>query len=66
MLWWLSAINESDLIAFPEVLNIEPLAWGIGKHNMALLDQVNTLIAQWTKDGTSKKIIQNWIPNFGR
>ena len=65
IVWWLSAINERDLIAFPEVLNIEPLAWGVAKHNMMLLDEVNTLIAQWEKDGTSKKIIQNWIPMFG-
>jgi polar amino acid transport system substrate-binding protein len=66
VVWWLSAMNERDLIAFPEVLNIEPLAWGVGKHNMALLDEVNALLAQWEKDGTSKKIIQNWIPSFGR
>ncbi|MCK5676755.1 MAG: transporter substrate-binding domain-containing protein [Verrucomicrobia bacterium] len=63
-IWWLSAINESALVAFPDVLNVEPLAWGVGKHNIALLDEVNALIAQWGEDGTSKKIIQNWIPSF--
>ena len=66
VIWWLSAVNESDLIAFPELLNIEPLAWGVGKHNMALLDEVNALIAQWGKDGTSNKVIQNWIPGVGQ
>lgn len=65
-IWWQSAINESDLVAFPKVYNVEPIAWGIGKHNMALLDEVNALIAQWNKDGTSKKIILNWIPSFGQ
>ncbi|MEN7973753.1 MAG: transporter substrate-binding domain-containing protein [Verrucomicrobiota bacterium] len=66
IVWWLSAINESSLVAFREVLNVEPLAWGVAKHNMALLDQVNAQLAQWEKDGTSKKIIQNWIPSFGQ
>jgi len=62
MVWWLSALNESDLVAFADVLNIEPLAWGIRKSDMALLEQVNVLVAQWEKDGTSRKIRENWIP----
>jgi len=66
MVWWLSALNESDLVAFPELLNVEPLAWGVRKSDMALLDQLNALVVQWGKDGSSKKIIRNWIPNFGR
>jgi len=64
--WWLSAMNESDLVAFPDVLNVEPLAWGVRKSDMALLDQLNALVVQWGKDGTSKKIIQNWIPTIGQ
>jgi polar amino acid transport system substrate-binding protein len=66
VVWWLAAVNESDLLAFPELLNVEPLAWGIGKHNMALLEEVNVLISQWDKDGTSRKIMRNWIPHSGR
>ena len=66
MVWWLSAMNESDLVAFPDVLNIEPLAWGMRKSDTALLDQINALVDQWTKDDTSKKIIHNWIPVFGQ
>ncbi len=65
VVWWLSAVNERDLIAFPEVLNIEPLAWGIAKHNMMLLDEINALLAQWEKDGTSTKIFKNWLPMLG-
>ena len=61
---WLSAVNERDLIAFPEVLNVEPLAWGVAKHNMMLLDEVNAQLAQWEKDGTSARILQNWLPMF--
>jgi polar amino acid transport system substrate-binding protein len=64
MLWWIYAHNESDLIAFPDVLNFEPLAWGVRKGNTELLDQVNALVAQWEKDGTTQKIIKKWIPGF--
>ncbi len=64
--WWLSAMNESDLVAFIDVLNVEPMAWGVRKNNRALLDQINALVAQWTEDGTSKKIILNWIPSLGQ
>ncbi|MDH3981869.1 MAG: transporter substrate-binding domain-containing protein [Kiritimatiellaceae bacterium] len=66
VIWWLSAGNERELVAFQEVLNVEPLAWGVAKHNMALLDEVNAQLAQWNKDGSCQKIIQNWIPSFGR
>ena len=64
IIWWLSANNEAQIVAFPELLNVEPLAWGVGKHNAALLDEVNALVAQWETDGTSEKIIRNWIPSF--
>ena len=64
VVWWQSAVNERELIAFNELLNVEPLAWGIGRHNSALLDEVNALLTQWDRDGTSAKIIKNWIPTF--
>jgi ABC-type amino acid transport substrate-binding protein len=66
IIWWLSAINEEDLIAFPDVLNIEPLAWGIRKNDLELLDQVNALLVQWSADGSRQRIIKNWIPSFNR
>ena len=64
MVWWISAMNESELVAFPDVLNVEPLAWGVAKHNRKLLDEVDLLIAEWNKDGSREKIIKNWIPSF--
>lgn len=66
MVWWLSAMNESDLVAFPDVLNVEPLAWGLRKSDTELLDAINALVAKWEKDGASQKIIQKWIPAMGR
>lgn len=64
IVWWRSSMNERQLVAFPEVLNIEPVGWGIGRHNSALLDEVNALLAEWEKDGTSRKILSNWLPSF--
>jgi ABC-type amino acid transport substrate-binding protein len=64
IVWWLAANNEAEIVSFPELLNVEPLAWGVGKHNMALLDEINALVSQWEKNGTSEKIIKNWIPSF--
>jgi len=64
MVWWLYAHNESDLVAFRDVLNFEPMAWGVRKGNSELLDQINALVTQWDKDGTSQKIIERWIPSF--
>lgn len=61
VVWWLSARHESSLIAFREVLNREPLAWAIAKHNMELMDEVNAQLKIWDEDGTSHRIIQNWI-----
>ncbi len=63
-IWWLYALNESDLVAFPDVLNIEPLAWGVRKGDLELLEDINALLAKWEKDGTSQKIIQRWLPTF--
>lgn len=64
MIWWRSSMNERELVAFPEVLNVEPIAWAVARHNMQLLDDVNALLAKWERDGTSNKIIRNWLPNF--
>lgn len=61
IIWWLSAMNESSLIAFREMLNAEPLAWAVAKHNMQLMDEVNEQLALWEEDGSSHRMIQNWL-----
>ncbi|MDF7798795.1 transporter substrate-binding domain-containing protein [Pontiellaceae bacterium B1224] len=66
VIWWQSSVHERSLVAFPEVLNVEAIAWGIGRHNKMLLDEVNTLLAGWEKDGTSNAIIRNWLPVFSQ
>ena len=64
MLWQIFAENETDLVAFPEFLNVEPLAWAMRKSDLKLLDEVNTHLKSMDKDGARQRIIQNWIPAF--
>lgn len=61
IVWWLSSQNESALISFPDVLNVESLAWGVSKDNTVLLDQINVLLGGWAEDGTSRAILKKWI-----
>jgi ABC-type amino acid transport substrate-binding protein len=64
VIWWSAARHERDVVGFPEALNTEPLAWGIARHNPQLLEEVNAVLARWEEDGTTRKVIRNWIPSF--
>lgn len=61
-LLWYAAVNESELVAFPDILSMEPLAWGVDKSNSELLEQVNAVLAEWEKDGTRREILKRWMP----
>lgn len=65
ILWWTFAMNESELIGFPEMLSREPLAWGMRKGDLDLLEQVNAALQKWEEEGTRLQVIQNWIPVAG-
>lgn len=64
IIWWSAARHESSVVAFQQALQVEPLAWAIGRHNSLLLEDVNAILARWEKDGTTRKVIQKWIPTF--
>ncbi len=66
MLWQIFAENESGLVAFPEFLNVEPLAWAVRKGDLELLDEVNTQLKSMDEDGTRERVIKNWIPALNR
>jgi polar amino acid transport system substrate-binding protein len=61
MIWWLFAQDEQEFIAFSDVLNTEPIAWAVRKSDSELLNQVNAALLKWAKDGSRKKIVENWI-----
>jgi ABC-type amino acid transport substrate-binding protein len=64
VIWWLSATHERELVAFYDLLNREPIAWAVGKHNMALRDEIDGILRDWDESGEVSRIIQNWIPTF--
>jgi polar amino acid transport system substrate-binding protein len=66
MLWQIFAENETALVAFPEFLNAEPLAWAMRKGDLKLLDEVNTQLKSMDEDGTRERVIKNWIPALNR
>jgi len=53
--------SDSDLMALTEPLTKEPLAWAVRKDDHALLDALNTLVADWKKSGTMQKILGRWV-----
>jgi len=66
MLWQIFAENESELVAFPEMLNLEPLAWAVRKGDLKLLDAINELLVKLEEDGTRQRIVRNWIAALSR
>jgi ABC-type amino acid transport substrate-binding protein len=62
IVWWLSALHERETIAFPEILNVEPLAWAVRQSDDQLLEAVNAQLEIWNNDGTTAKILSTWIP----
>lgn len=59
---WLISENEADLEGFGKLLTKEYLAWGVGLDDKEFLARVNAILSQWKKDGTLKKILDNWLP----
>lgn len=66
LIWRVASENEAELAAFPDLMNNEPMAWGISKKNLALLDQVNEILEQMKNDGSGEKILKNWFPGMSQ
>ncbi len=65
LVWWSASRNETDLVAFRELLNNERLAWAISKNNRELLNEVNEVLMEWRERGSGLDILQNWFPRLG-
>ena len=63
---WLASENEADLTGVWKLLNTEYLGWGIRRDNRAFLEQVNSLLAVWRKNGTLKNVLVKWMPYLNR
>jgi ABC-type amino acid transport substrate-binding protein len=63
MVLYLASENESrGLTVLFYLLNEEPLAWGIRKDNVELLDSANNFLRTLNKEGKLNKMIKYWIP----
>lgn len=62
---YLGARHEADgIILIPHALATEYLAWAVSKDNPVLLDEINTILSGWRKDGTLDGFLQRWIPRY--
>ncbi len=64
-IWWLAAENEANnLVAVPQLLTNEQLAWAVNKSNPGLRDAANAALDKWQKDGTAQRILKQWVPAY--
>ncbi len=63
MVCYYAAINESNkLTPILHLATEEFLAWGIRKSDNDLLNQANTFLAEFSKDGRLQQLTRKWIP----
>ncbi len=63
---WLVSRNEQELAPIWTPLTEEDYGWAINRENQELVDAVNTLITQWTADGSLKEILLKHLPYLDR
>jgi ABC-type amino acid transport substrate-binding protein len=61
---WMHSRNAAKTALIPEALQREPIAWAVRRDDQALLDQINTTLAAWRKDGSLTATIQRWMPYY--
>ena len=65
VIWQQAAVYENDgVVALPGFLSREPIAWATSKSDPELLEQVNQALSDMANDGTLRKILLRWIPEY--
>ena len=59
---WLVSENEGVLKGFWEPFNEEYLGWAVNREDQDLLIRANSILSDWRKDGTLKKVLTQWLP----
>ena len=63
MVLYLASENESrGLTVLFALLTKEPLAWGVRKDNVELLESANKFLQALNEEGKLNKMIKYWIP----
>jgi ABC-type amino acid transport substrate-binding protein len=63
---WFVAADEANLAVLLELLNEEPLGWGLLRDDEPLGTAVNEVLARWRVDGTRDRILARWVPYWQR
>lgn len=63
---WLASENEAALRGFWQLLNREYLGWGVRQGDKEFLEQVNSILGKWKKEGTLREVILKWLPYLKR
>ena len=58
--------KHTNLVGMYQPLNEEHLAWAVSKKHPELQKALDTILAQWKKDGTLEKIKEKWLTNLIR
>jgi ABC-type amino acid transport substrate-binding protein len=61
---WLAAQHEADLDAPRVELTKDELGWAMRKDKVELLNTVNQVLAQWKNNGTTRRILNKWLPEI--
>jgi polar amino acid transport system substrate-binding protein len=56
------ATGADDLVLLQPPLTNEELAWAVRRDDPDLLDEVNSALASWKRDGTLEGLIKKWLP----
>ena len=56
------ANDADDLVLLQPPLTNEELAWAVRQDDPDLLDEVNSSLASWKRDGTLEGLIKKWLP----
>lgn len=57
-----AAPGEEGLVLLQTPLTSEELAWAVRRDDPELLQEVNTALAAWKKDGTLQGLLKKWLP----
>jgi ABC-type amino acid transport substrate-binding protein len=59
---WVVSSNAAEVKGLFEPLTNDYYGWGMNKGDYELLNQTNTVLAQWKKDGTLERVLRRWLP----
>ena len=63
---WYASGNEADFGVLLDLLDDEPLGWGLARDNESLTSAVNGVLARWRSDGTRDRILGRWVQYWQR